>query len=182
MKKLVTENLVLRESVFDDMEQFYKWETTEAVKKYLSMGEDRTKEDAIREYIHHDESDAHIQFTVCLKNFDGSIGEPIGRIILGDLEPGWKVEVWRIYIGNLDYRGMGYGKQALRAVRNFCFEDLELERVYLDHYTGNPAAYLYQSLGFKYEGILRNNCRKNGKYYDVHLMSILREEYLHLEK
>ena len=58
-----------------------------------------------------------------------------------------------------------------------CFRDLALERLYLDHYTGNPAAYLYQSLGFQYEGVLRRNCRKNGVLYDVHLMSMLREEY-----
>lgn len=180
MIKLITEDLVLRSSTFNDMEQFYQWETTEAVKQFLSMGEDRTYEDAVREYIHHDESPRHIQFTVCLKDEEGNPGEPIGRIILGDLEEGWKVEVWRIYIGNTSYRGLGYGKQALRAVRNYCFEELGLERVYLDHYTGNPAAFLYKSLGFKYEGVLRNNCRKNGKYYDVHLMSILREEYFQL--
>ena len=47
----------------------------------------------------------------------------------------------------------------------------------LDHYTGNPAAFLDQSLGFQYEGVLRKNCRKNGILYDVHLMSMLRDEY-----
>ena len=77
-------------------------------------------------------------------------------------------------------RGKGYGKQAMQAILHLCFEEWRMERVYLDHYTGNPAAGLYLSLGFQYEGILRNNCRKNGKLYDVHLMSILREEYLQL--
>lgn len=59
----------------------------------------------------------------------------------------------------------------------YCFDVLGLERLYLDHYTGNPAVGLYLSLGFKYEGVLRKNCRKNGILYDVHLMSMLREEY-----
>jgi RimJ/RimL family protein N-acetyltransferase len=33
------------------------------------------------------------------------------------------------------------------------------------------------SLGFTYEGVLRKNCRKNGDLKDVHLMSMLKEEY-----
>lgn len=74
-------------------------------------------------------------------------------------------------------RGKGYGREAMKAIMAFCFDELKLERLYLDHYTGNPAGQLYLSLGFRYEGVLRKNCRKNGKLYDVHLMSILREEF-----
>ena len=59
----------------------------------------------------------------------------------------------------------------------YCFDGLSLQRLYLDHYTGNPASELYLSLGFRYEGVLRKNCRKNGALHDVHLMSMLREEY-----
>ena len=101
----------------------------------------------------------------------------IGRIVLADIEPGWKAEIWRIYIGDTALRGKGYGKEAMLAMMEYCFGQLGLERLYLDHYTGNPAAYLYLSLGFQYEGVLRKNCRKNGVLYDVHLMSMLREEY-----
>ena len=57
------------------------------------------------------------------------------------------------------------------------YGDDGLQRMYLDHYTGNPASKLYTGLGLKYEGILRHNCRKNGVLYDVHLMSMLRDEY-----
>ena len=60
---------------------------------------------------------------------------------------------------------------------DYCFGELKLERMYLDHYTGNPASHMYLSLGFQYEGVLRQNCRKNGILYDVHLMSMLRPEY-----
>lgn len=77
----------------------------------------------------------------------------------------------------MQLRGKGLGKEAMLGIMDYCFNHLGLERLYLDHYTGNPAAYLYQSLGFKYEGVLRKNCRKNGVLYDVHLMSMLREEY-----
>ena len=41
----------------------------------------------------------------------------------------------------------------------------------------DPAQFLYEKLGFQHEGMLRKNCRKNGVLYDVHLMSMLAEEY-----
>ncbi len=104
-------------------------------------------------------------------------GKPIGRIVLADIEDEWKAEIWRIYIADTALRGKGLGKEAMLAMTKYCFEELKLKRLYLDHYTGNPAGFLYQNLGFKYEGILRDNCRKNGKLYDVHLMSMLAAEY-----
>lgn len=182
MKPIETKDLIIRDSRFEDIDTFYTWECTPEVNKYFSIADNRTKTDAIREYIHDDENPAQKQFTICLKNSNGDEGEMIGRIILGDLIEGWKVEIWRIYIGDLSMRGKGYGKQAMLAMLKLCFEDMGLERVYLDHYTGNPASALYQAIGLKYEGVLRNNCRKNGVLYDVHLMSMLKDEYEALYK
>lgn len=178
MKTLETNDLIIRPSVWDDLTFFHLWEQDEKVTKFFSIGDDRPFDAVAREYIHHDESPAHEQFTIVLKE----TGNPIGRIVLGDIEPEWKLEIWRIYIADTALRGKGYGRQAMSTIMKYCFEDLLMQRLYLDHYTGNPAGYLYQSLGFKYEGILRNNCRKNGVLHDVHLMSILREEYLRDKK
>ena len=109
---------------------------------------------------------------------EGAAGtRKIGRIVLADIEDGWKAEIWRVYIADTALRGKGLGKQAMEAIMGYCFDVLDLQRLYLDHYTGNPAANLYLSLGFIYEGVLRHNCRKNGVLYDVHLMSMLRSEY-----
>ena len=47
-----------------------------------------------------------------------------------------------------------------------------------DYYTGNKkAAALYAGMGFSGEGVARHATRKDGKYYDLHLMSILRSEF-----
>lgn len=173
-----TERLIIRESLWDDIEIFHKWERMPEVTEFFSIRDGQTKEDVIRKFVADDDNPQSKQFTVLLKE----TGEPIGRIVLGDIEDGWKAEIWRIYIGKLSLRGKGLGKEAMRAMMKYCFEDLGLQRVYLDHYTGNPASYLYLSLGFKYEGVLRHNCRKNGILYDVHLMSMLKDEYEELYK
>lgn len=173
-----TERLIIRESLWEDIDTFYKWEKMPEVTEFFSIRDGQTKEDVIRKFVADDNNPQSKQFTILLKE----TGRPIGRIVLGDIEDGWKAEIWRIYIGELELRGKGLGKEAMKAMMKYCFEDLGLARVYLDHYTGNPASYLYLSLGFKYEGVLRHNCRKNGILYDVHLMSMLKDEYEELYK
>ena len=200
---LETNDLIIRPSEWDDLEDFCRWEQRPEVTEFFSISDGQTMEDVVRKYVADEADPKAQQLTILLKedrlqergrgnqpieiegqmieNCDGimkSAGtRKIGRIVLADIEEGWKGEIWRIYIGDKTLRGKGYGRQAMEAMMGYCFDVLGLERLYLDHYTGNPAAGLYLSLGFKYEGVLRKNCRKNGILYDVHLMSMLREEY-----
>ena len=193
---LETNDLIIRPSEWDDLEDFCRWEKLPEVTEFFSIRDGQTMEDVVRKFVADEEDPKAQQFTVLLKENGGQAAEngvedaedsdgtlqyagtrKIGRIVLADIEDGWKGEIWRIYIGDKSLRGKGYGKQAMEAMMGYCFDVLGLERLYLDHYTGNPAAGLYLSLGFKYEGVLRKNCRKNGILYDVHLMSMLREEY-----
>ena len=172
---LETNDLIIRPSEWDDLEDFCRWEQLPEVTEFFSIRDGQTMEDVVRKFVADEKDPKAQQFTILLKE-EGK-ERKIGRIVLADIEDGWKGEIWRIYIGDKTLRGKGYGKQAMEAMMGYCFDVLGLERLYLDHYTGNPAAELYLSLGFKYEGVLRKNCRKNGILYDVHLMSMLREEY-----
>lgn len=169
-----TEDLIIRDSIWDDIDSFYQWELKPEVNEFFSISENQSFEMVARTYIQYEDDPDRRQYTIVLKE----TGKPIGRIMLGGLIEGWKIEVFRVYIGDPALRNKGYGRQAMKAVMKLCFEEWNLERVYLDHYTGNPASNLYLSLGFKYEGVLRNNCKKNGKLYDVHLMSMLKNEYI----
>ncbi|MGN0658089.1 MAG: GNAT family N-acetyltransferase [Emergencia sp.] len=176
-----TKDLIIRPSQWADLEQFHLWELRPEVTEFFSIRDGQTMEEVTKKYIADDEDPKALQFTICFKPPAGSPAsaeaEPIGRIVLADIEEGWKAELWRIYIADTSLRGRGLGRQAMEAVMKYCFDELGLARLYLDHYTGNPASHLYLSLGFRYEGVLRQNCRKNGVLYDVHLMSMLRDEY-----
>lgn len=173
METIKTRDLTIRETREEDLELFFQWERMPEVTAFFSIADGQSRE-TVEEVYRRDLADpGWRQYTVLLTG----TGAPIGRIVLADRIEGWKVEIFRIYIADPALRGKGYGKQAMLAVLKLCFEDWGMERVYLDHYTGNPAAGLYLSLGFQYEGILRSNCRKNGRLYDVHLMSMLKHEY-----
>ena len=171
-----TKDLIIKRSEIDDIDSFYEWELLPEVNAFFSIRDGQSKEEVTEKYLADRENPTADQFSIFLKYGNDEI-KLIGRIVLCDIIEGWKGEIWRIYIGDLNERGKGYGEQAMRAIMKYCFDELKFERLYLDHYTGNPASNLYLKLGFKYEGILRKNCRKNGVLYDVHLMSILKDEY-----
>ncbi len=170
---MISENIMIRKSVFCDCEIFAKWEQQDYIKEFLTINEMRTYEEIVREFILREQDSSNEQYTITLKS-----KEPIGRIYLSKIsKESDSIDITRIYIGEKDYLGKGYGREAMELLLEYCFNILKMERVSLDHYTGNTAAKLYLSLGFRYEGIMRNAAKRNNEYFDLHLMSMLREEY-----
>lgn len=175
-----SKDLIIRKSVFDDCKYFAVWEKETNVTDFFSFDENHNYEEIIREFILWETDDSKLQFTIVLKDDE----KPIGRIYISKLDTDTdSLDITRIYIGDMDYRGKGYGEESMRLLLEYLFLSLHMERVSLDHFTDNkPASSLYQKLGFKYEGIARNATKKNGKYIDLQLMSMLRSEYFQLKK
>lgn len=81
-----------------------------------------------------------------------------------------------IYIGNLEYWGKGYGTQALKLLIEFAFNKINLHMLYLEVFSYNKGAIkMYEKLGFKKDGILRQSKFQDGKYYDKIIMSKINE-------
>jgi RimJ/RimL family protein N-acetyltransferase len=114
-------------------------------------------------------------FAICL--VDGE--RPIGAASLFrlDLENG-SAELG-ISIGEKDEWGKGYGTDAVRALVDFGFGELRLERIHLEVWTENPRARrVYEKVGFVHEGTLRHDRFEHGEHTDGDVMSMLREEWL----
>ena len=176
MKKIIeSQRLVLRKSTFEDCNQFAVWEQMDSVTEFFTISKGRDYEEIVTEFIHRESEDDKLQLTVCLKDDE----RPIGRIYISNIDNHYdSLDITRIYIADKENRGQGLGEEALRLVLKVAFEVMGMERVTLDHFTDNIiASKLYLKLGFKYEGIMRHGGKKNGKYIDLHLMSMLRNEY-----
>jgi len=91
----------------------------------------------------------------------------------------WKNRRTEIYIFlSESYTGKGYGTDAVMLVLNFIFNEMNLNKVKLTVFSFNKRAVkCYEKCGFKVEGTLRSELFKAGKYHDLILMGILREEY-----
>ena len=84
-----------------------------------------------------------------------------------------------IAIGERDYWDKGYGTDAMRVMLRYAFTELNLHRVSLSVFEYNPRALRsYKKAGFVVEGRLRQWINREGRYWDLIFMGILREEWL----
>jgi len=83
-----------------------------------------------------------------------------------------------IFIGEKSYWNRGYGREATLLTLKHGFEDLNLNRIFLNVFEHNARGVAaYKAAGFIYEGTLREAIFKTGQYYNLHVMSILRAEW-----
>lgn len=84
----------------------------------------------------------------------------------------------RMKIGDVAYRGMGFGTEALKQLISFGFNDLNLNKIWLRVLSHNTSAVkLYKKNGFVNEGLLRQDMFLKGSYCDLHIMSLLKIEF-----
>lgn len=173
--EILSDRVLIRETVFEDLSLFDKWEKKEYVKEFLSIDEGRELKDVISDYYLRLKDETCIDFTLV----DRQNNNPFGRLFLSRIDNHVdSCDITRIYIGEESYLGKGYAKEALKALLEFLFEELKMNRVTLDFFDGNnKASKLYESIGFVHEGKMRESTKKNNTYYNLNLMSIIRSEY-----
>jgi [ribosomal protein S5]-alanine N-acetyltransferase len=85
-----------------------------------------------------------------------------------------EVEMW---IG-VDWWGQGYATEAAKALLQFGFETLRLNRIYAHHMLRNPASgRVLEKIGMKKEGVLRERVCKWGVFENVAILSVIRKEW-----
>ena len=106
-------------------------------------------------------------------------GEPIGTIGLNEIDCRSRNAEWgRFMIGDKRFLGKGYAHEAMYLSVQYAFLHLNLHRLYLKVFSWNKRARsMYESFGFKKEGILREHVFKDGKYHDVVVYGMLADEF-----
>ena len=83
-----------------------------------------------------------------------------------------------IMLGEKSWWNKGYGTETMRAMLRHGFETLNLHRIWLQVYANNKRGIrAYEKAGFQHEGVYREGHYLAGKYHDVFLMSVLRQEW-----
>lgn len=91
----------------------------------------------------------------------------------------FKSEIFELRRIALEIKGKGYGRETISALFAYAFETRQLNRFWLDVYPHNHIGIrLYESLGMKREGILRENYKNSeGRYLDQIIYSLLAREW-----
>ncbi len=118
-------------------------------------------------------SDKEYSFAIELKADEAYIG---GCGIM-NIDGKNRVATVGIFLGK-PYCGKGYGTDAMRVLVNFCFQEVNLHKVSLNVYGFNKRAVRsYEKVGFRTEGVLREEIFRVGQYHDKIMMGMLRSEW-----
>lgn len=106
-------------------------------------------------------------FTICDEDL------PIGFVGLSNISRQNRNADMFVAIGEDEYRGKGYGREAVKWILRVAFEELKLHKVTLGVFEENAAAVgLYKSLGFEVEGVIRDDAYFDGRFHDLLTMAI----------
>ncbi len=169
-------SLCLKRHVMENLEKIHRWRVDPEINE---MSRDRPFSATVEETIerlntwisqNHD-SDIHVGVHRAID--DLLIG--FGQIAFIDRHS--KTCHLGIVIGEKSLWNQGHGTEAVKLIADFCFTELNLNRIMCEAYDTNIASQkMLQNAGFRLEGILRENIRKGDRFIDEHLFGLIRSD------
>ena len=160
-KRIETERLILRRFVIEDAEDMYNnWASDTEVTKFLTWPTHPSVDITsmlLQDWISKYEDGGYFNWVIELKE----TGRAIGNISVVRLKE--EIEAAEIgYCMSRTYWGQGIMPEALRAVMDFLFDEVGLNRVAACHDANNPkSGRVMDKAGMKQEGVLRRAGRNN---------------------
>ena len=177
MPRVIGERIMLREYRAEDLSEIRKWVNDEETTRYLStrFWPAQSMADS-QDFLSRMMQSSHNAYNFVIA--DRQDERYIGQCDLFRLD--WRLRLGELgmVIGSREERGQGLGAEALILLEGFAFRTLGLERLELEVHMDNQAAlHCYRRAGFTLEGVKRHAFFTDGRFCDVGIMSILREEY-----
>jgi RimJ/RimL family protein N-acetyltransferase len=161
-----------------DIPAFVRWFNDPEVRHYLTMYEPMSA--AKEERWFEAQLEARDDRILAIEAHADEEWTLIGNCGLHRLDWKNRQAVLGIVLGEKRFWGQGYGSDAVRTLLRFAFGELNLHRIELEVVDYNPRARrCYERIGFQLEGTRRQAHYHAGQYHDMHLMSVLREEFGH---
>lgn len=159
-----------------DVEGMLEWMHDPKVNCFFRFdAEDMTCEKAIG-FVKHAKETAENNETFHFAIVDDD-DQYMGTVSLKDIDWEAKAAEYAISLRSAS-QGNGYGSQATRAVLEYAFKNLKLNRVFLNVLSDNETAIrMYEKCGFRYEGEFRNHICIRGKIKSLKWFAILKNEF-----
>jgi len=115
-----------------------------------------------------------VRLAICLSKND----KYIGNVYMTDFDEINRSCQSHILIGDKEYWGQGYAKEALLKAIEYMFNERNINRIQAVILESNKQSLrMHQKCGYKVEGLLRKSVFKSGQYQNQYILSILREDY-----
>jgi RimJ/RimL family protein N-acetyltransferase len=173
---LTGKKVILRGLTRNDISAYREWLDNPQATHFMESGWKPTS-DAEMEALYRLSTEQND--TVVFVIVDRRTGRAVGQCGLYLIQWVCRRAEFRILIGEDSARGRGFGSDAAQLVVDYGFEKLNLETICLGVNTENSGAIKsYENAGFVREGVRRKLVYRSARYYDVLMMSVLREEWL----
>jgi RimJ/RimL family protein N-acetyltransferase len=171
---LIGDKIYLRPLEQDDSPHFVQWLNDPEIQRLTLRARPLTQDDEA-DYINQmRRSHTDIAFVIAAHAND----TPVGGTALHQIDWRNRHAALGITIGDQLNWGKGYGTDATRLMVRYAFATLNLNRVWLQVLEYNERAIrCYEKVGFKKEGLLRQEHFREGRYWDTHLMAMLRQDW-----
>jgi RimJ/RimL family protein N-acetyltransferase len=174
---LEADRVRLRPLLPDDVEGIFEVFSNAEVMRYWSsppLPNESAAEQLIAEIINDVASGKMMKWAIARKSDDLAIGT--ATLFNPDLSNG-RAELG--YALGREYWGQGLMGEALQALLNYAFEELELRRLEADVDPRNAASIrTLERLGFKREGYLRERWHVDGEIQDALFYGLLKREWI----
>ena len=164
----------LRSYEKSDAEALYRWFSDEEVTRWLGPPHfpSRAQQEKFIDLAAAGSDDAKY---FAIETLDGKL---VGDTGIRNIDWKSRKAEFFITIGEKQLWDKGFSTDALRIVIRLAFDKMNLNRLWLTALADNSRAVrCYEKCGFVREGLLRQESFVDGKYHDVHIMALLREDY-----
>lgn len=112
-----------------------------------------------------------VKLAVCLDEND----KHIGNVYMTNINEINRSCVSHVLIGEKEYWGNGYAREALLLAIDYMFNERNMHRIQANVLTSNIASLkMHEKCGYKLEGTLREAVYKNGKYQDQWVLGLVK--------
>jgi len=175
---ITTERLVLRPFVLADAPAVQRLAGDREIAANTLLIPHPYPEGAAEEWIKgHDEQSPNLIFAITMRGDAlSSAGEAMGAIGLHIEQKHRRAEIG--YWLGVPYWGHGYVTEAARAVVDYAFADIGVNRVFACHFTRNPASgRVLLKVGMQHEGTMRQHIVKWDEPIDIDYYGIVRDDW-----
>ena len=101
---------------------------------------------------------------------------PLGVLAISDIDKNNQKASWAFYSGDITARGIGSEMEQLAL--DYAFNTLNLNKLCCEVLEFNHSVInFHRKFGFQIEGIRRKDYYRDGKFYDIYQLALLKDEY-----
>jgi ribosomal-protein-alanine N-acetyltransferase len=177
MPEISTDRLILRRMTMKDAQDIFEYSRDPEVARHVLWTAQKHISEA-KEYVRYMTK----RYRDDLPSSWGIIDKESGRLVGTIGYMAFSEENASVEIGYSLARwlwGKGLATEALRAVIDYTFEAMDINRIEAQHeLTNSSSGRVMEKCGMKKEGVLRQRLYNKGKYVDVALYAILHSDYM----